>query len=88
MSRLESIMLKYCVIILFWNSSMLLLLFPCVLLLCLYFIIEEHLELEEGQKSVPPTGICLSPLFIVAAVTDGQNVTVLMLVVASPSSVS
>jgi len=59
-----------------------------VLLLCLYFIIEEHLELEEGQKSVPPTGICLSPLFIVAAVTDGQNITVLMLAVASPSSVS
>ena len=61
-----------------------------VLLLCLYyahFIIEKTRWIWRGTN-VPPTGICLSLLFIVAAVTDGQNVTVLMLVVTFPSSVS
>jgi len=61
-----------------------------VLLLCLYyahFIIEKTRWIWRGTN-VPPTGICLSLLFIVAAVTDGQNVTVLMWIVAFPSSVS
>ena len=60
-----------------------------VLLLCYYahFMIEKTPQTQRGTN-IPPTGVRLSPLFILAAVTDGQNVTVLMLVVASLSSVS
>ena len=57
-----------------------------MIILCSFHNWENTLNLK--REKVPPTGICLSLLFIVAAVTDGQNVTVLMLVVASPSSVS
>ena len=52
-----------------------------VLLLCsnyAYFIIEKHLKLERDKH--PPTGVRLSLHYIFTAVTDGQNVTVLMLV--------
>jgi len=44
----------------------------------LIFIIEKTPQTWRGTN-VPPTGICLSPLFILTAVTDGQNFTVLML---------
>jgi len=58
-----------------------------VLLICSNFIIEKTPQnFKEGQT--PPTDIHLSPLFILAAVTSGQNVIVLMLVIASLSSVS
>ena len=63
-TRLESVMLKYC-IILFWNSH----------------------KLEEGQTSLslaPVSPHSSSP----AAVTDGQNVTVFMLVAVWPTSLS
>ena len=60
---------------------MLLLLFPCmqVLLLCSNYahsLLIKRLELEEGQTS----GAHLSPLSILTAVINGQNVTVFMLV--------
>jgi len=45
-------------------------------------MIEKTPQTQRGTN-IPPTGICLSPLFILAAVTDGQNVIVLMLVVTS-----
>ena len=98
-------MLKYCIIILLWNSSILSLLFPyksCYyahitliswlrkhLKLSYYahFMIEKTPQTRRGTN-IPPTGVCLSPLFILAAVTDGQNVNVLMLVVTSLSLVS
>jgi len=75
-------MLKYYIIILFQNSSILLPLFPeslaIVLKLCLFHNWENTSNLKRNKH--PPTGVCLSPLFILTAVTDGQNVTVLMLV--------
>jgi len=61
-----------------------------VLLLCSYyaqFLIEKTPQTWRGTN-IPHTGVHLSPLFILTAVIDGQNVTVLMLVVASLSSVS
>jgi len=57
-----------------------------VLLLCSYTV--EKTPQNQRRTNLPPTGVHLSPLFILAAVTDGQNVTVLMLVVASLSLVS
>jgi len=50
-------------------------------------MIEKTPQTQRGTN-IPPTGTCLSPLFILTAVTDGQDVTVLMLVVASLSSVN
>ena len=61
-----------------------------VLLLCSYyahFMIEKTPQTRR-RTNIPPTGIHLSTLFSLAAITDGQNVTVLMLVVTSLSSVS
>ena len=43
------------------------------------FIVKKHLRTRRGTN-IPPTGIRLFLLFILTAVTDGQNVTVLMLV--------
>ena len=40
----------------------------------LSFIIEKTKHLEVKKDKHPPTGIHLSPLFILTAVTDGQNV--------------
>ena len=51
-SRLESIVLKYCIIVLFWNSSMLLLLFPHKSCYYAYIMLRKHLELEEGGTSL------------------------------------
>ena len=51
-----------------------------VLLLCSYyahFIIEKTPRTWRGTN-VPPTGICLSPLFIVNAVTDGHHIKISM----------
>ena len=52
-----------------------------------HFMIEKMPQTQRGTN-IPPTGVHLSPLFILTAVTDGQNVTVSMLVIASLSSVS
>jgi len=71
-------MLKYFITVLFGNSSMLLPLFPCKSCYCaqitlIIFIIEKHLKHSSHW--------CPSPLlFILAFVSNGQNVTVLMLV--------
>ena len=59
-------MLKYCIIIPFQNSSAVAVTPMQFLLLCsnyAHFIIEKHLELEEGQASLPhcpDTGCCLT----------------------------
>jgi len=61
-----------------------------IMLLCSYyahFMIEKTPQTRK-RPNIPPTGVHLSPLFILAAVTSGRNVTVLMLVVTSLSSVS
>jgi len=50
-------------------------------------MIEKTPQTRRGTN-FPPTGVHLSPLFILTAVTDGQNVIVLMLIVTSLSSVS
>ena len=47
-----------------------------------------HEIMSNYKRDKNPTGVHLSPLFILPAVTDGQDVTVLVLVVASLSSVS
>ena len=55
-----------------------------VLILCSFHDWENT---SNSKRDISPTGICLPPLFIHAAVTDGQNVTALMLVITSLSSV-
>ena len=77
--RLESIMLKYCIIIVLWNYSMLL------LLLSLFeFEMFSQLWSEHNSKTcmgiIPQTGVHLSLLFIITTDTNGVNVAVLMLV--------
>ena len=60
-TRLASIMLTYCITILFWNSSMRLLLIHAslaiMLKLCSLHKSRKHLELEEGQTSLPLASI-------------------------------
>ena len=75
-------------IILSRNSSMLLLLFPSKS--CYYaqntythFIIEKSPQKHYLQCHVHTN--CLSQLFILAAITDGQNFTVLVVLLASLS---
>ena len=61
-----------------------------VLLLLSYyahFMIEKTPQTQRGMN-IFPTGVYLSLHFILTAVTNGQNVTVLMLVVVCLSSVS
>jgi len=43
------------------------------------FIVQKISQTQRGTN-IPPTGIRLFLLFILTAVTDGQNVTILMLV--------
>jgi len=53
-----------------------------ILLLCsnyAHYIVQKTPQNLRGT-SIRPTGICLSPLFVLTAVTDGQNVIALMLV--------
>jgi len=81
--RLETIMLKYCIIILFWNSSMVLLLFPCmqVLLVCLYY---AHFIIEKTPRTWGAKKKCSSDWHLSLSALHRrccQNVTVLMLVV-------
>ena len=67
-TRLALIMLKFCIIILFWNSSILLPLFQCKSCYCAH----NYAHFMIAKTHIPPTGIHLSPLFILAAVTDGR----------------
>jgi len=66
-SRLESIMPKYCITILFRNSLVLL---PIKVLPLssnyAHFIIEKTPQTQRGTN-IPPAGIHLPPLFILAA---------------------
>jgi len=78
LSRLESTMLKYCIIILFWSSCMLLLLFPCT---SCYILCSNYAHCIMVKAPQTRTGTNFSPpLSILTAVISGQNVTVLMLV--------
>ena len=43
------------------------------------FKIEKTPQTGKGTN-IPPTGVRLSPLFILIAVINGQNVTILMMV--------
>jgi len=53
----------------------------------LILIVEKTPQTRRGTN-IPPTGVCLSPLFIITAVSDGQNVTVLMVVAVGLTSLS
>ena len=77
--RLVSIMLKYYSILEFFHAI------AIMLMLCLFHDWENTSNSKRDKH--PSHWHCLSPLFIPAAITDGQDVTVLMLVVASLSSV-
>ena len=67
--RLESTMLKHCIIMEFFHAIAII---PMqVLLLCSYyaqFLIEKTPQTQRGTN-IPPTGVHLSPLFILTAVT-------------------
>ena len=62
-----------------------------ILLLCSnyahYLIVEKTPHTRRGTN-IPPTGVCLSLLFIITAVSNGQNVTVLMVVAVGLTSLS
>ena len=87
-ARLESTILKHCIVILFHNCSSLLLLFHAsvaiTLRLCSFYTLRIHLETTMYNavymQIVTLASISGGRLFILIVVAGGQNATVLMLV--------